>query len=253
MKPQHFVSLSNETKPILIVGASGSIGSAVAYNLGIAGYPVGLHYCTNQVAVQSLATELQKCDSSSILLQSNLSSQEDCKNLIHSFSSVVGKLYGLALCSGRVPWKHWEQTQDSDWYQAYFEHCMIPFFLAHAVSQNCLSKSRIIYLSSISPKYGGSELTLHYAAAKSALETTMKGLSKRLISFGVRINGVRAGVVETPQQQKGRTKSEFAERVRRIPLGRAGKPYEIASAFTYLFSEEADFINDEIITVAGGD
>ena len=112
---------------------------------------------------------------------------------------------------------------------------------------------RIVYLSSISPKYAGSPKSLHYAAAKSALETTMRGLAKQVAPLGVRINGVRSGFVRSPQQTRGRSEQEIAARIDKIPVGREGKPEEIASAFTYLLSDAADFISGEIITVAGGD
>jgi len=81
----------------------------------------------------------------------------------------------------------------------------------------------------------------------------MLGLSKKKVSSGVRINGIRAGFVNSPQQHNGRTDFELKQRVARIPVKRAGNPDEIASGFIYLFSKDADFINGEIITIAGGD
>jgi 3-oxoacyl-[acyl-carrier protein] reductase len=59
--------------------------------------------------------------------------------------------------------------------------------------------------------------------------------------------------VDTPLQRRGRSRKEIAARVRRIPVGRAGTPDEIASTIVYLLSDGASFVSGELITVAGGD
>ena len=110
-----------------------------------------------------------------------------------------------------------------------------------------------MFLSSISPKYGGSDLTLHYAAAKAALETAMLGLSRQTASSGGRVNGVRAGFVQSPQHQGGRSEQEVASRIARIPIGRAVLPEEIAEAASYFLSPMAEAVTGQLLTVAGGD
>jgi 3-oxoacyl-[acyl-carrier protein] reductase len=112
---------------------------------------------------------------------------------------------------------------------------------------------RIVYLSSISPKYAGSSRSIHYASAKGALEIMMRGFAREVAKYGICINGVRAGFVLTPQQTAGRDQKEIDERIGNIPVRRAGKPEEVAAAFQYLMSDEAGFVTGEIITVAGGD
>lgn len=243
----------SSSKPILVVGATGKIGSAVARLLGSAGHTIGLHFCKNREAVDTLSDGLKQTGACSIILGSPLGSSDDCVDLVNRFAGQVGDLYGLAICSGRVPWKYWRDTGTDDWTNAYFEHCIVPVAMARAAANKILPEGRIVYLSSISSKYGGSDRTLHYAAAKAGLESAMLGLSRELASQNIRVNGVRAGFVDTPQQRAGRTSEEIAARISRIRLGRAGIPEEIASAFAYLFSEGASFITGEIITVAGGD
>lgn len=240
-------------KSILVVGASGSIGAQVALQLGLSGYAVGLHFCNNRAAVDDLSHKLKDAGARSFILQSQLSCFEECDELVLRFNELCENFYGIAICSGRVPWKHWSDTTQLHWVESYFEHCAAPFALARASVKMFSEGGRIVYLSSISPKYGGSDRTLHYAAAKAGLEVMMKGLSRELAQSGIRVNGVRAGFVDTPQQRAGRTEAEMNARIARIPLRRPGTSKEVASAFSYLFSEEAAFITSEIITVAGGD
>ena len=239
----------------LIVGASGTIGSAVARQLAAPGVHLGLHYCTNRSKASALKSQLEAAGASCALLPSGLGSESACRALVTAFSRGRRRLDGVALCAGTINWAPWRGLTDGDWRRVFFEHCIAPFSLARAAAARMVRArgGRIVFLSSISPKYGGSAKTLHYAAAKAALETAMRGLARELGRSGIRVNGVRAGFVDTPQQRAGRDAGELARRIREIPVGRAGTPEEVASALVYLLSAHASFINGEIITVAGGD
>lgn len=239
----------------LIVGASGTIGSAVARQLAGPGAHLGLHYCTNLAKASALKSQLEAAGARCELMQSSLDSETACGTLAETFVRHYGRIDGLALCGGTINWANWRELADNDWQRALFEHCIAPFYLARHASGRMEQPrgGRIVFLSSIAPKYGGSVQTLHYAAAKAALETAMRGLSRELGRSGIRVNGVRSGFVDSPLHRQGRSSEEIAARIRLIPVGRAGTPDEVASALVYLLSEQASFVNGEIITVAGGD
>ena len=94
--------------------------------------------------------------------------------------------------------------------------------------------------------------TLHYGAAKSALETITLGLSKAGAKHNILVNTVRGGYIDTPMHEKMGRKN-LKERIDMIPLKRAGKPEDIARIVLFLASEAGDFITGETFTVAGGD
>jgi 3-oxoacyl-[acyl-carrier protein] reductase len=171
------------------------------------------------------------------------------------FHSHFGVIDALAICHGEVTWRDWQELAWPDWSEMFQQHCLAPYALVkqaiHYMIEN--GGGRIVYLSSISPKYAGSPRSIHYAAAKGALEVMMRGLAREVARSGICINGVRAGFLLTPQQTAGRSQKEIEERIRKIPVGRAGKPEEVAAAFQYLMSDAAGYITGEIITVAGGD
>lgn len=237
----------------LIVGASGAIGSAIAAQLAAPGVSLGLHYCRNAAAIADLKAKIEHCGASCAALQSDLADETDCRDLVRLFRTRFSPVTGIALCAGTVPWKAWDTLDINDWHQVLFEHCAAPFTIAAEAAKSMDAGGRIVFLSSIAPKYGGSTQSLHYAAAKGALEVAMRGLSRVLAPRRINVNGVRAGFVDTPQQRSGRTPQEIAQRVAKIPAGRGGTPDEVASAVVYLLSEHAGFINGELITVAGGD
>ncbi|MCE5181786.1 MAG: SDR family oxidoreductase [Anaerolineaceae bacterium] len=240
---------------ILVVGASGAIGSALVRQLADTDVCIGLHYCHNHEKAELLKKEIASAGCEGVLLPSPLDSWPACVDFAEVVTQKFGTVHALALCGGKLDWVSWPQLNESNWQDILFQHCVAPFTIVQKLVPSMLAAhgGKVVYLSSISPKYGGSVNTLHYAAAKAALETAMYGLSRQLCKDGIRINGVRAGFVDSPLQREGRSDEDISERVAKIPLGRPGKPEEIASAMAYLLTDQASFIQGEIITVAGGD
>lgn len=247
--------MSDTRGAVLVVGASGVIGSAVARRLGAAGSSLGLHYCRNEQACDATRAELMNTGVRGAVLQASLDTEESCDQLVDKFIDEFADISGIAICAGAVDWRDWQALQASDWNGMFFQHCIAPFLLVRRLLPILEKQGRgkVAYLSSIAPKYGGSSKSMHYAAAKAALETTMLGLAKAVAVRGITINGVRAGFVDTPQQHAGRTTKELAERIAKIPMGRAGLPEDVAGAFAYLLSEEANFVTGQLLTVSGGD
>ena len=239
----------------LVVGASGTIGSAVARKLATPGAVIGLHYCNNRSAAENLRSALENVGARAICIQSPLDSEDACYRMSEQAYTAMGIPHGIALCGGKVPWKAWQDLSPPDWQSVLFEHCVAPFTLAKLAVSKMAERGDgcVAFLSSIAAKYGGSPRSLHYAAAKGALETAMHGLSRDVAKAGVRINGVRAGFVDSPQHRAGRSEQEITERIGKIPMGRSGRPEEIAAAIAFLLSVESGFMTGEIVTVAGGD
>ncbi len=240
---------------ILIVGASGNIGSAVARAVAAPNVTLALHWRKNQAPIDDLLLTLKREECFGLAYQSDLNTPEDCHELIESVLNDFGKIDGLAICSGTVGWAHWSELSYENWNQMFLEHCLVPMTIASQIIPlfERQSHGRLVYLSSISPKYGGSPVSMHYAAAKSALESAMYGLSRIVAGKGICINGVRAGFVDTPLQHAGRTANAIKERIAKIPMGRAGSPGEVAAAFKFFLSSDAAFITGELLAVAGGD
>lgn len=216
---------------------------------------LGLHYHSNCEAVTLLRKAVEDEGAHALCLQADLVSEESCNGLIDEFVREVGQIDGLAICFGNVFWRSWHELGWQDWMNIFHQHCVAPMIMAQRAIQHMKSHNygRIVFLSSISPKYAGSSKTIHYAAAKGAVEIGMRGLAREVAHCGITVNAVRAGFVLTPQQTYGRNEQELEERIKHIPVGRAGTPDDIAEAFCFLMSDNASFVTGDIITVAGGD
>jgi NAD(P)-dependent dehydrogenase (short-subunit alcohol dehydrogenase family) len=112
--------------------------------------------------------------------------------------------------------------------------------------------SSIVNISSIAGMVGFSE-SASYCAAKGGVRSLTKSLAVEFGSKGIRINSVHPGVVESPMTKAGlKDKSMEKETISKVPLGRVGKPEDIANAVLFLSSDAASYITGEELVVDGG-
>jgi len=241
-----------QNKTVLVIGGSGEIGSEICRELSEMGLSVGIHYVKNRKQAIKLHQSLYTPGNHKVF-QSNLKSEREVRRLIKKFVAWSPNPYGMVLAGGLIPNEPWKRLKTQSWYRIFNQHCVVPFELIRSLASNLSKNSRIVYLSSISPKYGGSEKTLHYACAKSAGETAVLGLAHRLKYKGVLLNTVRAGYIETKSQRKNRNPLFRKNRIKKVYLQRAGSPKEIGFVVASLFHEQASYVANSILTVAGGD
>ena len=110
---------------------------------------------------------------------------------------------------------------------------------------------RIVNISSIGVKYGGSYNSMDYTFSKSALESITTSLAKQYTSDNILINCIRVGVTNTKFHEKN--PKDMSKRISLIPIGRMAKPDEIAKVVYFLGSDENSYISGDTITVAGGE
>src|SRR5207253_2622081 len=128
------------------------------------------------------------------------------------------------------------------------------FLCCRAVAGSMMERraGAIINVSSIAGRNGGALGSIHYSAAKGGLITFTKGLAKELAPYGVRVNAVSPGVIETPFHEQFSTPEAMRAYANGIPLGRVGKAEEVAQVITFLASEAASYLAGETIEINGG-
>jgi 3-oxoacyl-[acyl-carrier protein] reductase len=111
---------------------------------------------------------------------------------------------------------------------------------------------RIINMTSVSARDGGSPSSLAYSTAKGGVSTLTRAMAKELVSDGILVNGVAPGRIDTPFHDEFTTDEKREEAAQGIPLGREGTPEEVVGAVLFLASSQANYILGEIIEVNGG-
>lgn len=242
-------------KKILITGASSGIGASTAELLGSYGAVVGVHYRGNREGAMKVIGSINEQGGRAEVLQGDLLRTEVREELLQDFISSFGGIDILVNNAGGIYGaRHFEEMDEEAWDDTFTLNVKAPFFLAlEAFSfMRRQGGGKIINISSISAKYGGSPETLHYGAAKAALDSITVGLARAGAQFNILVNSVRGGFIDTPLHKKiGR--SSIEDRIKLIPLKRAGQPIDIARMVLFLASSAGDFITGEIFTVAGGD
>lgn len=247
-----------KNKRVLITGASGGIGSAMALLFADYGAHLGLHYWGNKKDAIELLRQVREKTNEAELFRADFLKSEAPKHLIKSFMKKFGGIDVLINNAGAAfGYAPFSKLSDRDWQNTFDLNVKAPFRLIKEVFPYMKKQSggRIINISSVNVKYGGSGKSIHYVASKAALETITRAFAKEGAKDNILVNVIRCGAIDTPMRKKvrGYTEKDMKKRIEMIPLRRMGKPIDIARMALFLASEAGNFITGEIFTVAGGD
>jgi 3-oxoacyl-[acyl-carrier protein] reductase len=242
-------------KRVLITGSGSGIGACIAGLFAAHGAVVGIHYNRSREKAQEVLSGIGEKGGRGVLLQADLLDPEACLGLVPRFIRETGGIEVLVNNAGGVlGHPHFLEMDRESWEKTLALDLTAPFFLARAAFAHMMDHGggRIISISSIAAKYGGSPETTHYGAAKAGVEAFTKTLAREGARHGILVNAVQPGVIDTDFHRKiGR--ASLGEREKRIPLGRAGTPLDVARLCLFLASEGGDYITGQVLGVTGGD
>jgi len=242
-------------KRVLITGAGAGMGSCMAELFAGHGGVVGIHYHSSGEGAKAVQERIRAKGGEAILIQADLMDPEACAGLVPRFIREAGGLEVLVNNAGGVQGHpHFLDLDRDSWDRTLSLDLAAPFFLSQAAFKHMKDHGggRIISISSIAAKYGGSLETIHYGAAKAGIEAVTKTLARAGARYGILVNAIQPGVIDTGFHRKiGR--ESLAERVKQIPLGRAGTPLDVARLCLFLASEGGDYITGQVYGVTGGD
>jgi 3-oxoacyl-[acyl-carrier protein] reductase len=244
-----------KNKRVLITGATGGIGTSLVRMFAAKEAVVGIHYHFNQKQAELLEEEIELNGGRSGCFQVDLVSS-DGVNLIDKFVERFDGIDILINNAGAIfGFDDFLELDEAAWVKTFRLNAQAPFFLAQRafIQMKGSGGGKIINISSIAAKYGGSSQSMHYGSSKAALEAITYGLAKAGAPHNILVNAVRGGFIDTAAQHRLSLQKDLQERVKLIPLKRAGKPEDISSLVVFLASDAGDFITGEIMTVSGGD
>lgn len=245
----------NEDKKVLVTGASGGIGRAIAVDAAKAGYYVICHYCGSQAKAEETLNQIKTAGGQGELIQFDVSNRDDCKAKLDELTAKHGVLWGVVNNAGITRDNTFAALSGEDWDKVIhtnldsFYNVLNPLIMPMASRKNKRG-GRIITISSVSGVNGNRGQT-NYSAAKAGIIGATKALAVELAGRGITVNAIAPGVIET-EMTKAIDPAVYDIIMSTIPMKRAGQPEEIASAVTYLLSEGAAYITRQVIEIDGG-
>ena len=240
-------------KKVLVTGSSSGIGAATAKMFAEQGCFVGVHYFKTKEGGEKTFAEVKKI-SNGCLLKADIRDKKQVVKLIKDFAKTAGGIDILVNNAGSLIDRQFFADAAEEYFDDVFATNVKSAFLAAQAALEELKKTKgcIVNIGSIAGHNGGAGGGGIYAAAKAAVATMTIAMAKEFAPFGIRVNSVMPGLVETRFHELFSTPERKKAVAQQTPLGRNGRAEDIAKAILFLASDAAGFITGEYIAVNGG-
>ncbi len=241
---------SLQSQVAVVTGASRGIGRAIALEFARLGATVVINYARSSQAAEDLVSEITAAGGSAIALQADVSKAEDVDGLINTVLEKFKQIDILVNNAGITRDTLLLRMKPEDWQAVINLNLTGVFLCTRAVSKSMLKKrsGRIINIASVAGQMGNPGQA-NYSAAKAGVIGLTKTLAKEFSSRGITVNAVSPGFIETDMTSD----LQAEEILKAIPLGRYGKPEEIAGMVRFLAADSAAaYITGQVFNVDGG-
>jgi len=242
----------------LVTGGSRGIGAAVARMAGERGGAVCVNYVSNKEAANRVVKDIEKAGSRAVAVQGDMAVEADILNNFDVCEKELGSVTALINNAGVLETAGHLKDFSADRIRRIIDLNVTGAILCAREAVRRMSTKNggkggsIVNISSIAAILGGPAAYVDYASSKGAVETLTVGLSREVALEGIRVNGVRPGIIETDIHASGGQPDRPKNLAHTIPMGRPGRPEEVAEAALWLASNAASYVTGATISVSGG-
>jgi NAD(P)-dependent dehydrogenase (short-subunit alcohol dehydrogenase family) len=249
--------MGSETVAV-VTGASRGIGAAVARALGQGGASVAVHYGTHAAEAEDVCRDIHAAGGKAVAIAADMGREEDIVRLfatvdreLGTVTSLVNNAGGIIAVSPVADLEGWMVDR------VLAVNLAGPIFCCREAVRR-MSTARggkggaILNISSMAAVLGGLPHEVPYAASKGGLDSFTVGLSREVAMEGIRVNGIRPGLIDTPIHDQYHGPGFATSFAATLPMKRAGTSEEVAAAALWLLSPAASYVTGAILHVSGG-
>jgi 3-oxoacyl-[acyl-carrier protein] reductase len=240
-------------KVAIVTGASKGIGAAIARQLAKAGAAVVVNYASSKNDAERVVRDIFRADGKAVAIQADVSKRADVKRLFAETKTAFGAPSILVNNAGIYRMEPMQEVTEAEFHRQFDTNVLSTILTTQeAVHAFGPGGGSVINLSSISSTNPVPESAV-YSASKAAIDTITKALANELAGRKIRVNAIAPGMTETEGLAVLGIDAKAAKDIgSTLPMGRVGKPDEIARVAVFLASEESAWVTGERITASGG-
>jgi 3-oxoacyl-[acyl-carrier protein] reductase len=246
------VSVKLKGQVAIVTGGARGIGKAIAFAFIREGARLAL-VDVDKGNLEAARNEIKKNREEVIAISCDITKSSEVTAMVHQVQNAFGRIDILVNNAGIIRRGTIETVTEEDWDRVIEVNLKGTFNCCKAVAGIMRNQSygKIINVSSIAGKVGDITSAPGYGPSKAGMDALMKTLARQLAPYGINVNGVAPHAIETEMSAQW-SEERRKEIIASIPLGRLGKPEDVANAVVFLASDEASFITGEILDVNGG-
>lgn len=236
----------------VITGGGRGIGAATARRAAGAGWRVCISWHADRAAAEAVAEEV-----GGRAVRADVGVEEDVVSLFAA-ADEMGRLSAAVANAGAVARRARLDEMDADRMRRILEANVLGVMLTAREAVRRMSPRHggaggsIVTVSSAASRLGSPGEYVDYAASKGAVDTFTLGLAREVAAEGIRVNAVRPGIVETGIHASGGQPDRVSRLAPTVPVGRAGRPEEVAAAIVWLLGDNSPYTTGAILDVSGG-
>ena len=240
-------------KVVLVTGGARGIGKAVVEKFASLGYTIDINYNSSEERANNLLSELTEKGVSAITIKADISNEEEVKSMIRTVVERFGKI-DILVNNSAVNYDTLFQDKTTERFRRTLDVNVIGTFLVSKYAGEVMYNNKygkIINLSSTNGINTYFPMCIDYDASKAAIISLTHNLATQFAPF-VTVNAVAPGFIATESEVEGMDEEFITLETEKVMVKRAGQPEDVANLVSFLASDDANFINNQVIKIDGG-